>query len=342
MARKALFIGGTGLISSAVSKRAIEQGWELTLINRGKRPEFTPKGAQVVTCDLDDYSQLEAAVAGKSYDVVVQWIGFLPERVERDVEIFLGKTKQYIFISSGAAYERPMKRYIVTEDLPLNNRNWQYGRNKRMCEDVLMQAYRDKEFPFTVVRPSLTYGLTQIPFAMGSWRYPWSFVQRLLDGKPVVNHGDGTSLWSMTHNSDFAKGFVGLMGRGQAIGEAFHIVTDEVLTWDQIAYEIADAAGVTDPKIVHMSAEQIARFIPNEFGDLLGDKSSSCVYDCSKLRRLVPDFVCTVPFSTGVRWSVDYFLAHPELQVVDEEWNAAIDELIEADKLVYPKGGKRS
>lgn len=333
---KALFIGGTGLISSAVSQRAIEKGWDLTLLNRGKRSEFVPAGARVIECDINNEEEFKQKLGDECFDVVVEWIAFLPERVEKDVKLFNGRTKQYILISSGAAYERPMRRYIIDESHPLNNRYWQYGRNKRMCEDVCMKAHRELDFPITIVRPSLTYGLTQIPFAMGSWNKPWSLVQRMLDGKPIVCHGDGTSLWSMTHNTDFAKGFVGLMGNRQAIGEAFHIVSDEVLTWDEIAYTIGDAVGVT-PKIVHMSADQIARFMPGELGDLLGDKSSSVVFDCTKIKRLVPEFVCTTPFAVGVRQSVEYFRAHPELQVIDEEWNRSIDALIEADALVYPK-----
>ncbi|MDR2750026.1 MAG: SDR family oxidoreductase, partial [Clostridiales bacterium] len=268
---KALFIGGSGLISSAVSQLAIGKGWELTLVNRGKRPAHVPKEAEVFVCDADDTDSLKGFLAGKSFDVVAQWIGFAPERIERDVRLLLGKTKQYIFVSSCAAYERPMKRHIVTEDLPLNNTYWEYGRQKRRCEEALMQAYRQLGFPATIVRPSLTYGDTQIPYAMGCWDKPWSLARRILDGKPIICHGDGTSLWSVTHNSDFAKGFVGLMGRTQAIGEAFNIATDEVLSWDQIALAIGDALGKT-PKIVHMSADQIARFIPEKLGDLLGDK----------------------------------------------------------------------
>lgn len=333
---KALFLGGSGLISSAVSSLAVARGWDLTLLNRGQRPAFTPEGVKTITCDMNDDQQMQALFQDCWYDVVVQWVGFGTERIEKDIALFKGKTAQYIFISSGAAYERPTKRYIVTEDFPLNNRFWQYGRNKRMCEDLLMEAYRAEEFPITIVRPSLTYGDTQIPFAMGSWSKPWSLVQRMIDGKPIVCHGDGLSLWTMTHNSDFAKGFVGLMGHPQAIGEAFHIVSDEVLTWDQIAEQIAAAVHVT-PKIVHMSSDQISRFMPEKVGDLLGDKASSVVYDCSKLKRLVPDFVCTTPFAMGVRQSVQYFIDHPELQVIDEEWNAQIDALIEADKLVRPK-----
>ena len=333
---KALFIGGTGLISTAVSKLAIERGWDLTLFNRGQHIHGIPEGANIVTVDINDDEAVRRAMEGKHYDVIAQWIAFKPERVQRDIDLFLGKCDQYILISSAAAYERPMRTWRITESLSLNNRYWQYGRDKRACEATALAAYREKEFPVTIVRPSLTYGDTQIPFAMGSWSKPWSLVQRMLDGKEIVVHGDGTSLWTMTHNTDFAKGFVGLMGRRQAIGEAFHIVSDEVLTWDEIAYTIGDAVGVR-PKIVHMSADQIARFMPGKLGDLLGDKSSSVMFDCSKIKRLVPEFVCTTPFAVGVRQSVDYFRAHPELQQIDEEWNRNIDALIAADALVYPK-----
>ncbi len=333
---KALFIGGTGLISTAVSERAIQKGWDITLLNRGTRSQFVPEGARVIQCDINDEKAVREKLGNETFDVVVEWIAFHPDRVEKDIELFSGRTAQYILISSGAAYARPMRRYLIDESHPLNNRYWQYGRDKRMCEDVCMKAHRELDFPITIVRPSLTYGLTQIPFAMGSWNKPWSLVQRMLDGKPIVCHGDGTSLWSMTHNSDFAKGFVGLMGNRQAIGEAFHIVTDEVLTWDEIAYTIGDAVGVK-PTIVHMSADQIARFMPDELGDLLGDKSSSVVYDCTKIKRLVPEFVCTTPFAVGVRQSIEYFKAHSELQQIDEEWNRNIDALIAADALVYPK-----
>jgi nucleoside-diphosphate-sugar epimerase len=333
---KAIFIGGSGLISSAVSQLAIQKGWELTLVNRGKRPEHTPKEAEVFVCDANDYDSLKKFLDGKRFDVAAQWIGFAPERVKNDIELFQGKVGQYIFISSCAAYERPMKRHIVTEDLPLNNRYWEYGRQKRRCEEILTQAYRESEFPATIARPSLTYGNTQIPYAMGCWDKPWSLVQRILDGKPIICHGDGTSLWSVTHNEDFAKGFVGLMGRSQAIGEAYNIASDEILTWDQIALEIGEAVGVR-PKIVHMSADQIARFIPEKLGDLLGDKSSSCIIDCSKLKRLVPSFCCEIPFSQGIRRTISYFRSHPELQEANLDWDRSMDELVEADSLVRPR-----
>ena len=254
---KALFIGGTGLISTAVSKLAIERGWDLTLFNRGQHIHGIPEGANIVTVDINDDEAVRRAMEGKHYDVIAQWIAFKPERVQRDIDLFLGKCDQYILISSAAAYERPMRTWRITESLSLNNRYWQYGRDKRACEATALAAYREKEFPVTIVRPSLTYGDTQIPFAMGSWSKPWSLVQRMLDGKEIVVHGDGTSLWTMTHNTDFAKGFVGLMGRRQAIGEAYHITSDEVLTWDEIAIAIGAAVGVV-PKMVHCTAQQIA------------------------------------------------------------------------------------
>lgn len=330
---KALFIGGTGLISTAVSALAIERGWELTLLNRGKRSVM--QGAQVIQVDINDDEAVKKALQGKNYDVVVEWIAFKPERVKRDIELLRGKCGQYILISSGAAYERPQRSHIITESTSLNNRYWQYGRDKRMCEEVALAAYREFDFPVTIVRPSLTYGDAQIPFAMGSWQHPWSLVQRMLDDKPIVVHGDGTGLWTMTHNSDFAKGFVGLMGRRQAIGEAYHITSDEVLTWDEIAMIIGAAVGKT-PTLVHCTSQQIARFMPGDAAGLLGDKSTCAIYDNTKIKRLVPDFICTVPFEEGVRRGVEYFRAHPDLRTIDEAWNSSIDALVEADSNFHP------
>ncbi|GHV39668.1 hypothetical protein FACS189490_03670 [Clostridia bacterium] len=329
---KALFLGGTGTISTAVSKLAIERGWELTILNRGKSKEFLPDGAEFIQCDINDDEKLREILSGRHFDTTVQWIGFTPERVKADIELLRGKTNQHIFISSCAAYERPMRRYIVTEDAPLNNTHWQYGRDKAACEDVLTASYRTEGFPFTVVRPSYTYGNLSIPHAMNGNK-PWSIVSRMLAGKPVIVHGDGLSLWSMTHNTDFAKGFVGLMGRSKAVGEAYNIVSDEILTWDEITYAIGAAAGVK-PAIVHMSSEQIIKLFPNKEGDLLGDKATSVIVDCSKLKALVPDFVCTTPFERGIKITVDYFNAHPELKTVDEAWNADMDKLIEANNRI--------
>ena len=332
---KALFIGGTGLISTAVTTLALKKGWEMTLITRGKHRNDLPEGAKYLILDVNDKEAVKKALENEHFDVIADWTLFQPAQADRDVELFLGKCDQYIAISSGAAYERPLRQYIITESTSLNNRYWEYGRNKRQIEENLFRAYRETGFPVTVVRPSLTYGDTQIPMAAGAWNKPWSLVQRILDDREIVVPGDGTGLWTMTHNSDFAKGFVGLMGNRKAIGEAFHITSDEILTWDEIAITIAHAVG-KEPKLVHATAYQIARFIPSMYGDLLGDKCTSAVFDNTKVKRLVPDFVCTTSFAEGVRQSVAYFNAHPELKAIDEEWDKAMDGIVEADKNFHP------
>jgi len=333
---KALFIGGTGLISTAVSALALEKGWELTLFNRGKHINDVPAGANIVTIDINDEEAVKKEMEGKFYDVIVEWIAFKPIRVERDIELFRGKCAQYILISSSAAYERPQRSVYITESTSLNNRFWQYGCDKRQCEEVALKAYRDEEFPVTIVRPCLTYGNTQIPYAVGSWGHPWSLIKRIMDGKEVVALGDGTSLWTMTHNTDFAKGFVGLMGNRMAIGEAFHITSDETLTWDEVLNTIGQVVG-KQPKMVHVSAYQIARFMPEMYGDLIGDKCTSALFDNTKIKRFVPGYQATVPFVEGVRRAYEYFLAHPELQTIDEEWDKNIEAILEADRAFYPK-----
>ena len=308
---KALFIGGTGLISTAVSKLAIERGWDLTLFNRGQHIHGIPEGANIVTVDINDDEAVRRAMEGKHYDVIAQWIAFKPERVQRDIDLFLGKCDQYILISSAAAYERPMRTWRITESLSLNNRYWQYGRDKRACEATALAAYREKEFPVTIVRPSLTYGDTQIPFAMGSWSKPWSLVQRMLDGKEIVVHGDGTSLWTMTHNSDFAPGFIGLLGNPHALGQAVHIMSPESMTWNQI-YEVAANALGVKLNAVHISTDFLAAAGGGKYdftGSLTGDKSNSVVFDISKLKRLVPGFAPVKSMEQGLRETVQNVLA---------------------------------
>ena len=332
---KALFIGGTGLISTAVSALALERGWDLTLANRGQHRSDVPEGAKTVTLDVNDPDAFRAVMEGQYYDVIVNWILFKPEQAERDADILLGHCGQYIGISSCASYERPMRNPVVTESTPQNNVYWQYGRDKRAIEEALFRAYRETGFPVTIVRPSLTYGNTQIHLAMGSWQHPWTMVQRILDDRPIVVQGDGSSLWPMTHNTDFAKGFVGLMGNHKAIGEAFHITTDELLTWDEITNTVGRVVGKT-PKLVHITSDQIIRFYPDMEGTLLGDKSSSTIMDNTKIKRFVPDFVCTVSFEEGVRRAVRFFNEHPELKTIDEDWNEKLDTLIAADEKFRP------
>lgn len=325
---KVLFIGGTGLISQAVSKLAVQRGIELYLFNRGGRRELVPEGAKVIQGDIRSAAEAAQALKGYEFDVVVNWIAFTPEHVQLDMEWFAGKTKQYIFISSASAYQKPQRHYLITEETPLVNPYWQYSRDKIACEELLLEAHRNSGFPVTIVRPSHTYGDTAIPAAMTSWQHPWSLVERIRKGQPIVIHGDGTSLWTLTHNSDFAKGFVGLLGNAEAIGEAVHITSDEVLNWNQIYAAIGGAAG-REPKAVHISTDFIAANTPAGTADgLIGDQAVSSVFDNSKIKRLVPDYEATVPFAEGIKQSVAWFESHPERCTTDPEWSKMLDSLI--------------
>lgn len=327
---KVLFIGGTGLISEAVSKLALERGIELYLFNRGKRDEFVPVGAKVIKGDIRDPLAAAAALEGHKFDVVVDWIAFTPEHVSTDITLFRGRTDQYIFISSASAYQKPPVHYIITEDAtPLENKYWQYSRDKIACEQLLLAEQAATGFPVTIVRPSFTYGDTMIPAALNSWPHPWSIIARMRAGLSIVVHGDGSSLWTMTHNTDFAKGFVGLLGRAEAIGQAYHITSDEVLTWNQIYEAIGAAAGV-EPKLVHISSEFLISFDTELEGGLLGDKAVTSVFDNRKIKSLVPEFEATLSFAEGIKRTVAWFEAHPERCTEDTEWNEQMDSIIAA------------
>jgi nucleoside-diphosphate-sugar epimerase len=326
---KVLFIGGTGIISTACTQLAAQRGIELTLLTRGQRALPLPYGVRTLLCDIDDEAASKRALEGRSYDAVVDWIAFEPKHVERDLQLFEGRTGQYVFISSASAYQKPPEHYIITESTPLVNPFWEYSRNKIACEELLMQAHGESGFPATIVRPSLTYGDTQIPLAVNSWLKPYTAVSRMRRRLPVIVPGDGTSLWVITHNSDFAKGLLGLLGNEAAIGEAFHITSDEVKTWDQFYRLTAEAAGV-EPKLIHIASDFIATCIPEKLGSLTGDKASSVVFDNSKIKRVVPDFEATVPFAEGIRRTMAWFDADPSRQEVDVEANDAWDRVIEA------------
>ena len=315
----ALFIGGNGTISSACSRLAIERGFDLTLLNRGTDSTRPPiEGARHITGSADDLPALG------DYDVVVNFRSFLPSAVAADVERFAGHTGQYVYISSASAYQKPVARLPITESTPLRNDFWQYSRDKIASEDVLVAAYRNDGFPMTIVRPSHTYDRAAIVLEGG-----WTQLDRMRRGEPIVVHGDGTSLWTLTHNTDFAQGFVGLLGNPRTIGEAYTITSDEVLTWDAIASLYADALGVT-PEIMHVASETIARTIPEWGPGLIGDKAHSVIFDNSKLRGIVPSYRATVPFWQGARETVDWFLADSARQMVDAGLNAQLDALIAA------------
>lgn len=323
---KALFIGGTGTISMAVTSLAMDRGWDITLLNRGSKP--VPKGMRSIVTDIHDEAAVAKAVEGEFYDVVAQFIAFTAEDVKRDIRLFQGKTRQYIFISSASAYQKPVTDYRITESTPLINPYWQYSRDKIEAEDALMAVSRREGFPVTIVRPSHTYNGTKPPVCVHGAKGNWQILKRILEGKPVIIPGDGSSLWTLTHSSDFAKGYVGLMGNPHAIGHAYHITSDESLTWNQIYGTIADALG-KPLNALHVASDFLAEHSgPYDFrGELLGDKASTVVFDNSKIKRTVPDFVCTVSMAQGLRDSVQYMLEHPETQVEDPEFDQWCDRI---------------
>jgi len=326
---KILFIGGTGTISAAISKLLISQGHDLYLLNRGRRNETLPEGAIYLLADVNDETKVAGLIRDLNFDCVVDFIAFVPEQLQRDYRLFKNKTKQFIFISSASVYQKPLSDYRITESTPLANPFWQYSRDKIACEDYLMKRYRDECFPVTIVRPSHTYDERSVPVGVHGHNGSWSVIKRIMEGKPVIIHGDGTSLWTMTHNSDFAKGFAGLIGNIHARGEAVHITSDETLTWNQIYQCIAEA--LNKPlSAIHISTDFLAASSDYDFyGGLLGDKSNSVVFDNSKLKRLVPGFVATKRFDEGIKETVDYILAHPECQVEDEAFDRWCDEMID-------------
>lgn len=329
---KLLFIGGTGLISSACSDLAVGRGHELFILNRSiSRKYSAPQGSTVLQADFhaEDEAALAAALANHHFDAVVDFIAYTVNDIERDIRLFRGKTNQFVFISSASAYQKPVKNYLITEETPLENPYWEYSRNKIACENRLMRAYREAGFPTTIIRPSHTYGPTQIPFAVGSWTHPWTNIDRMKRGKKLIVPGDGTSLWVLTWNADFAKGLVGLLGNDKAVGEAFQITSDQVLSWDQIYLEVYQALGL-EPNVVHIPSDLIAKYWSDAVGGLIGDKSNSEVFDNSKIKRFVPDYVCEVDWAEGVRRSLAWFQAYPEFQTIEQEMNPLWDQIIAA------------
>lgn len=331
---KILLIGGTGTISTAISKLLLEQGHQLYLLNRGNRGDALcdapEKNLYHLQADVNDEAQVRAAIDGLTFDCAADFIAFVPAQLERDYRLLAGKTRQFIFISSASAYQKPLSHYKITESTPLSNPYWEYSQNKIACEDYLMKQYRETGFPVSIVRPSHTYDERSVPLGVHGDMGSYQVIKRMLEGKPVIIHGDGTSLWTMTHNSDFAKGFIGLIGNQHAIGEAVHITSDETLTWNQIYQAIAAALGVP----LH------AYYVPSDFldrcgkydfkGGLIGDKANSVVFDNTKLKRLVPGFVATKRFDEGIRETVQYVLSHMESQREDPAFDDWCDRVIAA------------
>jgi len=320
---RVLFIGGTGVISSACVREAVARDdIELFVLNRGQsaaRP--LPLGVRELRGDIRNPRSVQDALDGLDFDSVVDWVAFTPEHVQADIGLFRGRTGQYVFISTASAYQKPASRLPITESTPLRNPYWQYSRDKIACEDLLVAEYRESGFPATIVRPSHTYDATKTVLSGG-----WTSLHRMLTGKPVIVHGDGTSLWTVTHNSDFARAFVPLLGHPRTLGEAIHITSDDVLTWDQIAYTLGAALRVA-PRLVHVPSHTIAAADPDWGAGLLGDKSHSVMFDNSKVKSLVPGWRAVVPFERGAREIAEWYLEEPGRRVVDERLDALMDKL---------------
>ncbi len=328
---KILFIGGTGLISSACSELVVSRGHQLFILNRSVSTKYPiPEGATLLKGDVHaDASQLSGLLEDHHFDAVVDYIAFTLEDVERDLRLFRDRTDQFVFISSASAYQKPVKNYLITEETPLENPYWQYSRDKIACEERLMKAYREEKFPVTIIRPSHTYGPSQIPLAVDSWEHPWTIVDRMRRGKKLIVPGDGTSLWVLTWNADFAKGLVGLLGNKRAIGEAFQITSDEALSWNQIYLEVYQALGLK-PNMIHIPSDWIAAYWEHATGSLVGDKANSVVFDNSKIKRFVPDFHCGVRWAEGVRRSIKWHEDHPQFHSIDHELDGIWDKIIAA------------
>ena len=328
---KILFIGGTGTISMAITKLLAERGEEVYLLNRGNRNANLPENVNIIKCDISDEANTAKMLEGMSFDCVAEFIGFVPSQLERDYRLFKDKTKQFIFISSASAYQKPPKGYVITEETPLENPYWGYSRNKKDCEEYLMERYSQDGFPVTIVRPSHTYDERSVPLGVHGNGGSWQVVKRIKEGKPVIIHGDGSSLWTITHNSDFAKGFVGLIGNPAAIGEVFHITSDESVSWNEIYSAVADALGVKlNP--YYISSQTLAKLGSSyDFtGSLIGDKANSVVFDNSKLKKLVPDFKAEISAKEGIKRTVEYILEHEQYQNEDEEFDQWCDKVIAA------------
>lgn len=321
---KILFVGGTGTISTECSKLCIERGYDLHLLNRGQSNRPVPDGAKVIHADIRDIESAKSGLRNHQFDVVVDWITFTKAQAEADYELFKHNTGQFVFISSASAYQKPIPKIPITEDVPLENPYWAYSRAKIDCENFFMNTYRESGFPITIIRPSHTYDKTTIPLAGG-----FVNLYRMKNGKPIVLHDEGKTLWTLTHSKDFAKGFVGMLGKKEAIGEAYHITTDRTITWNEIAKNIADSFGY-ELKVVHIPSKFIALYDEEWGAGLLGDKAYDLVFDNSKMKKLVPDFECKITFEEGVKEIAEYYLANFNSQVVDYKRNASIDKVIEA------------
>ena len=323
---KFLFVGGTGVISSEITKLALKKGHEVFLLNRNGSKEYEALGARHIKADIREKDAVKGALRGMSFDAVADFVCYTEDQAAADCELFGGMAGQYVFISSASAYQKPARWFPITESAPLKNPFWQYSRDKIACEDYFTKRYREDGFPVTIVRPSHTYGLDKLPVPVSGAKTCWTYLEMMRRGEPIIVPGDGMSLWTVTHNSDFAVGFCGLLGRSAAIGHPFHITSDEYLKWNAIIEMTGKALGVC-PNIVHLPSDMIIKKFPEYEGPLLGDKAECAIFDNTKIKRLVPEYRAVTPFETGIRQVIEYMYSHPETQTVDEGYISKMREL---------------
>lgn len=332
---KVLIIGGTGIISTYVLKKCIDVGYDVTVMNRGHRNQDLPKDVNFIACDINDESKAKQILEDHFFDSVIQFVAFTKDQVERDIRLFRDKTRQYIFISTASAYQKPVEDYPITEKTPLENPYWEYSRNKIVCESYLNSV---KDINVTIVRPSHTYNNHMIMAPMTRWNYEYAHIKRLLDGKPIIIPGDGTSVWTITHASDFANSFVYLIGNKEAYQDVFHITGEILYTWEQLTHILANALGVK-PQIIHIPSDVIIKYIPEMEGPLLGDKTWSAIFDNSKIKSISKEYSSKVRYEDIVHNVIKHYQEHPELQRVSEEYENLYDSLIEIyQKLISYKG----
>lgn len=316
----ALLIGGTGNISLAVTKRLVNTGWDVTLINRGKSRAGVA-GTEQLTANIDDPVAMKTLLKGRYFDAAAQFIAYTPRDVERDAALLGGVAAQYLFVSSASCYEKKGLNPVITERTPLDNPYWQYARDKIACERFVTGDQWPGGTAVTIVRPSHTYSSARLPVALHGGS-PWQVVKRMLEHKPVIIPGDGTSLWTLTHADDFAVGFAGLMGNRSAYHRAVHITSDESLTWDAIYQTYADILGVK-LRALHVPSDLLSRTAQYDFrGSLLGDKAQSVMFDNTLIKSLVPGFQARVPLREGLRRALDHHLNTPSLQKADPAFDA--------------------
>ncbi len=323
---RVLFIGGTGVISTEVSKLVLKKKINLWLLNRGKHNHKVPRKAKTITADINNTTEMRDLLEGQMFDVIVQWISYTVDDVKRDYELFKGHTKQYIFISSASAYIKPIPTLPVTEETPLGNDIWEYSKNKQLCEEYLHTVDSD-DFNVTIVRPSHTYNEEKIVFQLKSRNHPYTMVNRILNNEKVIMLDGGMSLWTLTSSKDFAYAFADLLGNEASYGETYHLTSDFVYSWERI-YELICEACDRKPNPVYIPTDFALKYFPEYKSELLGDKNNSLFFDNSKIKEVAPSYRSEVDYGNVVKKAIKRLKKDSSLQSIDSDFNSVYDMCI--------------